>query len=135
MKDVEHLFPDIVVYGAQHIQLGARVSFNNFCHLTASEEATISIGDDVLCGPFVLMNTGDHGFRSKDLKIRDQPVERARIVIGNDVWIGARVTILRGAIIPDGCIIGACSLVTLHCNLKPYAVYVGNPLRQIGERT
>jgi len=135
MHDAQGLFPNLVVYGAEHVHLGARVSFNHFCHLTAVADAPIFIGDDVLFGPFVLANTGDHGFASRTLKVRDQAPRRERIVIGNDVWIGGRVTLLRGAVVPDGCIIGACSLVTRHDALRPYGVYAGSPLRRIGERT
>lgn len=134
MKDVVSVFPHIVVYGAKYIYLGENVSFNDFCHLTATKDARIYIGNDVLIGPYVMMNTGDHGFESRHLKIREQPCKRNKIVIGNDVWICARVTILRGSVIPDGCVIGACSLVTLHDKLEKYSVYVGNPLRKIKTR-
>jgi virginiamycin A acetyltransferase len=54
------------------------------------------------------------------------------ITVGNDVWIGANVVILDGAVIPDGCVIGAQSLVK--GILKEYSIYAGNPLRLIGTR-
>lgn len=134
MRESQHLFPDIAVYGGEHIHLGVNVSFNNFCHLTATSVAPIEIGDDVLVGPHVIMNTGDHGCVLAGKKIREQPAVREGIKIGSDVWIAARVTILRGARIPDGCVIGACSLVTRHDKLEPNGVYVGSPLRKIRER-
>lgn len=135
MSEALPRFPHMAVYGAEHIQLGANVSFNNFCHLTATADAPILIGDDVMCGPFLVMNTGDHGFESGKQKIRDQRSRRESIIVGNDVWLAARVTVLRGARIPDGCVIGACSLVTRHNKLTPYSVWAGTPLRKIGERT
>ncbi|MBM7551667.1 CatB-related O-acetyltransferase [Thalassobacillus pellis] len=49
--------------------------------------------------------------------------------IGNDVWIGANSTILRGANIADGAVVGANSVVTE--SVPPYAVVVGNPAKII----
>jgi acetyltransferase-like isoleucine patch superfamily enzyme len=52
--------------------------------------------------------------------------------IGNDVWIGANSTILRGVEIGDGAVIGANSIVTK--SIPPYAVAVGNPAKVIKYR-
>ena len=48
-----------------------------------------------------------------------------KCLVGNDVWIGAGASILRGVEIGDGAVIGANSVVT-H-DVPPYAVVVGNP--------
>lgn len=45
--------------------------------------------------------------------------------IGNDVWIGANSTILRGVTIPDGCVVGANTVVKK--SPPPYTIVVGNP--------
>lgn len=52
--------------------------------------------------------------------------------IGNDVWIGANSTILRGVIIGDGAVIGAGSVVTR--SVPPYAIVAGNPAKIIKYR-
>lgn len=52
--------------------------------------------------------------------------------IGNDVWIGARATILPGVSIADGAVIGAGSIVTK--NVGPYEIWAGNPARLIRKR-
>lgn len=49
------------------------------------------------------------------------------IIIGNDVWIGARAVILSGVTIGDGAVIGAGSIVTR--NVGAYEIHVGNPAR------
>lgn len=54
------------------------------------------------------------------------------IEIGNDVWIGANVTILRGVHIGDGAVIGANTLVNK--DIPPYAIVVGCPARVIKYR-
>ena len=50
---------------------------------------------------------------------------RGDIIVGNDVWIGQKATILPGVHIGDGAIIGACSVVTK--DVPPYSVVAGNP--------
>lgn len=54
------------------------------------------------------------------------------INIGNDVWIGASATILRGVTVGDGSVIGANSLVTK--DVPPYSIVAGNPARVIRMR-
>ena len=51
------------------------------------------------------------------------------IIVEEDVWIGINVTLLAGAHIGRGAIIGACSVVTK--DIPPYAVAVGNPAKVI----
>ena len=52
--------------------------------------------------------------------------------IGNDVWIGANVSICQGVTIGDGAVIGACSLVNK--DVEPYAVYAGITAKKIKQR-
>lgn len=54
------------------------------------------------------------------------------LIIGNDVWIGCNVTILRGVTIGDGAVIGANSLVNK--DVPPYAIVAGCPARIIKYR-
>lgn len=86
------------------------------------------IGDNVMIGPYCLIYTMNH--RINDLSepmIRQGMTEVKPVVIGNDVWIGARVTILRGVHIGDGSVVGAGAVVTK--DVPPYAVLGGNPAR------
>ena len=53
-------------------------------------------------------------------------------VIGNDVWIGYKATILPGVQIGDGAIIASNATVTK--NVEPYAIVGGNPARLIRKR-
>ena len=51
------------------------------------------------------------------------------VVIGDDCWIGANVTILAGVVIGPGCSIGAGSVVKK--NIPPFSIAVGSPARVI----
>lgn len=66
--------------------------------------------------------------------IRLQPSEAAEqgIVIGNDVWIGAQTTILKGAMIRDHAVIGANSIV--NSEISENVIAAGNPAKVIKYR-
>lgn len=57
---------------------------------------------------------------------------RTHTVIGNDVWLGARVIVMGGVTISDGAVIGAGSIVTK--DVGPYEVWAGNPAKFIKKR-
>lgn len=52
--------------------------------------------------------------------------------IGNDVWLGANVVVLRGVTIGDGCIVAANAVVTK--DIPPYSIAGGIPARVIRPR-
>lgn len=54
----------------------------------------------------------------------------ADVVIGEDVWVGTRVTILPGVTLGRGCIVAANALVTK--SVPPYALAAGTPAKIIG---
>jgi virginiamycin A acetyltransferase len=53
-------------------------------------------------------------------------------VIGNDVWVGLNVVIMRGVVIGDGAVIAAGSVVTK--NVEPYSITAGIPAKHIKYR-
>jgi len=112
------------------IIIGKNVSFNYDCYISSSRKI-VSIGDNVLFGPFVSIINDNHNFNKQQL-IREQDTESKDIIIGNDVWIGARVIILAGVIIGDGAIIAAGAVVTKE--VEPYTIVGGVPARKIKDR-
>lgn len=60
------------------------------------------------------------------------PTSKGDIVIGNDVWVGARATIVSGVTVGDGAVIAAASHVVK--DVPPYAIVGGNPATLIRYR-
>ena len=93
----------------------------------------VTIGNDVMMGPDCMIYTSNHGMERTDIPMWKQPSTAVEpVVIGNDVWLGARVIILPGVHIGDGSVIGAGSVVTK--NVEPYSVVAGNPAKLIRKR-
>ncbi len=114
---------------ANGLKIGARSQLGE----SSKVGPNVTIGADVLMGPEVVIMTTSHSFDDRETPIRLQPEPPQRpVVIGNDVWIGTRVTILPGVTIGNGSIIGACSVVTR--DIPAMSVAVGNPARVIRQR-
>lgn len=109
------------------LSIGNNVAIGDDCHITASN--SIIIGDGTLIGNKVTITDNNHGsFTKEELLIHPadrQVISKGEVVIGNNVWLGDKVSILSGVHIGDGCIIGANAVVTHDIN--PYCVVVGNP--------
>jgi hypothetical protein len=60
------------------------------------------------------------------------PACKGDIVIQNDVWIGAKSTIMSGVKISNGSVVGAGSVVTK--DVPPYAIVAGNPAKVVKYR-
>lgn len=104
--------------------VGNRVGINAYCYFGCS--GGITIGNDVLFGPGVMLFAEEHNFDDLD-PIRQQGVERAPIVIEDDCWLASGVKVTAGVHIGRGSVIGAGSVVTR--DLPPWSVAAGNPAR------
>ena len=93
----------------------------------------VTIGNDVMMAPEVVIYTSGHAYDSLDVPMWKQgSTEVKRVVIGNDVWIGRRVIIMPGVNIGDGSIIGAGAVVTK--DVPPYSVVGGVPAKVLKMR-
>lgn len=112
------------------ISIGNNCTIGSFNHITACN--TIKIGDGVLTGPYVLITDNSHG-KNTEIETK-RPAKRSiyskgKVLIGNNVWIGEKATILPNVTIGDGSIIGANSVVTK--DIPPYSIAAGSPARVI----
>lgn len=94
----------------------------------------IKIGSNVTMGPDVIIYTSSHEYKDLGIPINQQgEKEHRQVVIGNNVWVGARCIILPGVTIGDNSIIGANTVVTK--NVPKNAIFCGMEGRVVKYRT
>jgi virginiamycin A acetyltransferase len=118
--------------GLGDIRIGAGTQINAGCVLYIGNG--ISIGENVSIAANCVLAPTNHNYEKSAKIIQSQGFKKSKggIQIGDDVWIGTLTAVLDGAVIGNGCVIGASSLV--RGVLDSYCVYVGNPLRKIDRR-
>jgi acetyltransferase-like isoleucine patch superfamily enzyme len=92
----------------------------------------IDIGSNCLLGPYVQIFSENHDISDDMTPIRTQGEVRGRVIIGNDVWIGAGSIVLASVNIGDGAVIAAGSVVTK--DVAAFAVVGGVPAKFIKSR-
>ena len=112
------------------IELGEAVGLGDFAHLGGA--GGLSIGEHTIIGPYFSCHPENHKFLDKDSLIKDQGVTRVGIKIGRDCWIGAKVTVLDGAVIGDGSVVAAGAVVA--GEFSAYSIIGGIPAKVIKGR-
>jgi len=126
---------DVRVESKAYFGTGVGISLGSYSGLGVNCQlhGEVEIGDHVMMGPDVMIWTRNHCTSRIDIPMCQQGVcSEEKVVIGNDVWIGARVIILPGVTIGSGSIVAAGSVVTK--NVPEYSVVAGNPAQLIRER-
>jgi acetyltransferase-like isoleucine patch superfamily enzyme len=112
------------------IIIGKHTEINRFSIIDIQQ--SLSIGDNVIIGPYCYITDYDHAFQIKKVPIKNQGYIVKKIIIENNVWIGAHVTVLKGITIGEGAVIGAGSVVTK--DISPNVIAAGNPAKVIRKR-
>lgn len=114
--------------------VGVRLGDRSDIGMDALVMGPLHIGCDVMMGPRCVLVAAGHRTVSTASPMNTQGfVEDRPIVIEDDVWIGAGVTILPGRTIGRGSIVGAGAVVTR--DVPPLAVVGGNPARVVKWRS
>ena len=92
----------------------------------------VVLGRRLKMGPQCLFITNDHPVPPAGRSFEEQGGSQGAIIVGDDVFIGARATILPGVHIGDGAAIGAGAVVTK--SVPDGGVAVGNPAKVIRVR-
>lgn len=118
--------------GSGDVYVGEGSIINSGCVLYTGNG--IRIGRQVAIAANCTFAPVNHEFKLRDIPIMMQGFRPSKggIIIGDDVWVGAQCVFLDGAVVGDGCVIAAGSIV--RGTLEPYGVYGGNPLQRMGER-
>lgn len=105
--------------------IGNGVFFNTFCTISCLNQ--ITIGDNTLFGSNVYIYDHDHRYKDKNSLIKDQGYITFPISIGENCWIGANVTILKGVSIGSNSVIGAG--VVVYENVAENTLLINNQTR------
>jgi len=133
------------------LSLGDRVAIDQFADVYA-KIGTLTVGNDTFVGPWTRIiarenvSIGSDCLIAESVVIRDQNHKvvageltrkagftSAPIQIGNNVWIGAKATIVPGVTIGDNAVIGANAVVTE--DVPPNVVVAGVPAKRIRDIT
>lgn len=121
------IFRRPVVYHADKLRLGAGVSINDgfWCNARGG----VSIGDNTIIGPNVVVHSANHRYLDSNKLIREQGHDLKKVEIGCNVWIGAGVIVLPGVFITDRVVVAAGAVVNKRIG-EP-GIYAGVPAKKI----
>lgn len=113
------------------LDIGDECHFGEYNHISCIN--SIHIGDGFLSGKWVTITDNSHGITNIQ-NMSTNPWNRklfskGAVVIGKNVWLGDKVTVLPGVTIGDGVIVGANSVVTK--DIPSYCVACGNPAKVV----
>ncbi len=128
----------------------ARVTIGNYCSLGKDSriwaQESVVIGNHVLIAHLVdIHDNNSHSLEWRDRRedavnvferghaLETAKVPAAPVVIEDDVWIGAKSTIMKGVRIGRGAVVAAASVVTK--DVSPFTLVAGNPARTVRELT
>ena len=140
------------ITGMNNISLGKTVRIGRACLLCAAngklrigdfsalspnvdvgaDYGEILLGRKVAVGPGTVIRAANHNFANCDIPIMHQGHIPDRVIIDDDVWIGANCVITPGVHIGRGAVIGAGAVVTR--DIPPFSIAGGVPAKLIGWR-
>lgn len=129
---------DVIFNGRSYIMHGCKIhvmknaqliigdGFNMSVECVIIAQKRIRIGKNSgISWESLVMDTDFHHIYDENGIEFNHPKE---IIIGDNVWVACKCTILKGAVIPSGCIIAANSMITKTL-IEEKSIYGGNPLR------
>ncbi|MEY2399653.1 MAG: hypothetical protein QOJ00_2827 [Actinomycetota bacterium] len=118
----EHLPAPVIV-------IGDNCAIRPHCTIAAAESVVLE--DGVVLSAYSTVIDTDHTITEGAVSVMHSPIVTAPVRIGAGTWIGERVSVLRGARIGKGCIIGANSVVK--GTIPDGSIAVGAPARVVGQ--
>jgi len=140
VKWVANFYPDARIRKLYFSRLGVHMGENTYANLgmrvvtdEINEDIKVRIGDNVSIAPnatFVADSCPNNGNEINQIQyVSEHLTTKGKIVVEDEVWIGANVTILPNVRIGRCSVIGAGSVVTK--DIEPYTVYAGVPAKKI----
>lgn len=126
---------DVIFYHGTYIEpcdeeiyIGSNTHFAPYCVIYGP----LFVGNNCAIAAHVVLACVAHSYADPDTPIVMQPTDKRKIVIEDNVWIGANAVITPGITIGTGSIIGAGAVVTK--DVEPYSVMGGTPAKLIRKR-
>lgn len=91
------------------LKMGNNSAIGDYTHFGAP--GGIVIGDDVIMGSYISFHSENHNFQDTSKLIREQGVTSKGIILGNNIWVGAKVTFLDGSKIGNNSVVAAGAVV------------------------
>lgn len=127
------LFRNCALYAERGMcRIGDRTGIGINAMLDANDRGEIVIGADVLIAANTVLRASNHEYRDPGRPIREQGHTGGRIVVEDDVWIGANVVVVPDVIIGAHAIVGAGAVVTR--DIPPWSIAGGVPARVLARR-
>lgn len=125
------IYPNVYFWGDGLIEIGDNVDIGIGTIIFAKKRVVIGNNTSVAAQCYII--DSNHGIK-KNILINEQSLEVSEegILIGEDVWIAAGCKIVKNAVLKNGCVIGALSLV--NSMIEENGVAVGTPAKVIKYR-
>ncbi len=128
--DAVAVYSNVYLKNPHKLSLGTNVTIQPMSYIEAS--GGVTIGSDTSIAHGVTIMSESHVTSDRETPFKCQGMIYKPVTIGEDVWIGAKATILAGVSIGNKAVIGANSVVTK--NVPDYAIVVGSPAKIIKYR-
>lgn len=129
--DGTYVDPRAMIIHSEKIKIGKNTYIGAYCNIRPVDEEII-IGNDVQIAQFVSIIGANHRYEDRNLKISPDNLVSEKIVIEDNVWIGANAVITPGVRIGKGAVVGAGAVVTK--DVPAFAVVGGVPATVIKYR-
>ena len=120
-----HIYPGVKIWAPWNLELKDQCGVSS--GVTLYSQGKIYIGKRAVISQNAYLCAGTHDYTKPGF-----PLVTAPIYIGDETWIAALAFIHPGITIEQGCVIGACSVVT--SNMPAWMVCAGNPCKPIKKR-
>ena len=131
---------NVVFKGTAHIGRGSRIVVKDGASLELGDNFAISSSSYINCFKHIktgrdiqlawgdlLMDSDTHSIYGEDGTLINEDKD---IILGDNIWIGCDCKVLKGATIPDNCVVGANSVVT-SIPLEPNSLIIGSPAKSV----
>jgi acetyltransferase-like isoleucine patch superfamily enzyme len=133
--DFSQIDEGVLIFAGQGVEIGRHVHFAISSSITGGgscivhDFAGIGAGTRIVTGTELL----EGGLSNPTIPAHLRVVSRGRVEIHTHALLFTNSVVLPGVTIGEGAVVSAGSLV--HRDLKPWSIYGGNPLVQIGVRS